>query len=95
MSVLSDGQDDAIVLLRRSLVVIIVAVVLAIGVFVSLDVGDMMLGRCGKLLKEMMHPVRHGRGEKKPKRGGDAQVQAALEFRKWFSGFHRQLRALS
>jgi hypothetical protein len=95
VSVLSDGQDAAIVLLRWSWVVIIVAVVLAIGVFVSLDVGDMMLGRCGKLLKKMMHPVRRGRGEKKPKPGGEAQVHAALEFRDWCSGFHLQLRALS
>jgi hypothetical protein len=52
----------------------VMAVLLAIGVFVSLDVGDMMLGRRGKSLEEMVHPVRRGSGEKKPKRGGDAQV---------------------
>ena len=52
----------------------VMAVLLAIGVFVSLDVGDMMLGSCGKLLEEMMHPVRRGGGEKKAKHSGDAQV---------------------
>ena len=52
----------------------VMAVLLAIGVFVSLGMSDMMLGRRRQLLEEMMHPVRCGSCEKKPKRGGDAQV---------------------
>ena len=75
MGILRDRQDDAIALLRRlSVLTIIVTVMRAIGVFVSLGMSDMMLGRRWELLEEMMHPVRRGRGEKKPERGGDAQV---------------------
>lgn len=74
MGVLRHGQDDAIALLRRFPIMMISVVMLLAAVGV-------MPGYCGRLLQEMMHPVRRGSGEKKPKRSGDAQVQAALEFR--------------
>jgi len=75
VGVLGDGQYDAIALLRRlSVMMIILAVLLAVGVLVRMDVSGMMLSRRGKLLEEMVYPMRRGRGEKKPQRGGDAQV---------------------
>lgn len=78
VSVLCDGQDDAIVLLRRSLVVIavviIVAMTFAVGVLVGQGMSGMILSGCGKLLEEMMHPVRCGRSEKKPECGGGAEI---------------------
>jgi hypothetical protein len=82
VGVLRHGQDDAIALLRRfPIVMISVVMLLAFGVLVSLAVGGVMPAYWGRLLREMMHPVRRGSGEKKPECGGDAQVQAALEFR--------------
>jgi hypothetical protein len=55
-------------------VMIIRAALIAIGVFVSLDVGDMIRSRRGKLLEEMVHPMRGGRDEKKPECGGGTQI---------------------
>lgn len=94
MSVLCDGQDDAIVLLRRPLVVIIVAMTFAGGVLVGQGMSGMMLSGRGKLLEEMMHPVRRGRSEKNPERRNDAQVYAALESRDWSSAVHRSESAI-
>jgi hypothetical protein len=75
VSVLRDRQDDAIGWLRwLSIMLTAVAMLLAVGVFVSLDVSGVMLSGRRKLLEEMMHSVRRGGGEKKPKRGGDAQA---------------------
>ena len=53
---------------------IAVAMLLAVGMLVRLDVSGMMLGGRRELLEEMVHPVQRGGGEKKPERGGDAQV---------------------
>lgn len=78
LGVLSDRQNHAIVLLRRPFavmtVMIIVAVMFAVGVSMSLVVSSLILTRSGKLLEEMVHPVRRGSGQKKPKSGGDAQI---------------------
>lgn len=59
-----------------------VVMLLAVGVLASLAVGGVMPGCCGRLLKEMVHPMGRGCSEKKPECGGDARVQAALELRK-------------
>lgn len=59
---------------------ILVAMLLAVGVLMSLGVGGRMAVCRGKLLEKVMHPVRRGGREKKPKRGGDAQVEAASSF---------------
>ncbi len=87
MGILCNGQDDAVVLRRRSLVLmtVMVAIVFAAAMPLSLNVGDMMFR---KLLEKMVHPMRCSRGDKKPKRDGEAQVQAASEFRDWSSGIH-------
>ena len=73
MGVLRNGQDDAIGLLRRPLVLatvmIMVTLMLATAIALSLN-----LERSGKLLEKMMHAVRCGRGDKKPKRSSEAQV---------------------
>ena len=73
VGVLRDGQDDAGVLPRRSLVLatvmIMVALMLATAIALSLN-----LESSGKLLEKMMHAVRCGRGDKKPKRSSEAQV---------------------
>ena len=76
VGVLGDRQDEAVVLLRRALVLtrIMVAIVLAAAKPLSSNVGDMMFERSGKLLKKMMHAVRSGGGDKKPKRGDEAQI---------------------
>ena len=89
MGILCNGQDDAVVLRRRSLVLmtVMVAIVLAAAMPLSLNVGNMMLSG-GKLLEKMVHPMRCSCGDKKPKRDGEAQVQAASEFRDWLSGIH-------
>jgi hypothetical protein len=87
MGILCNGQDDAVVLRRRSLVLmtVMVAIVFAAAMPLSLNVGDMMFR---KLLEKMVHPMRCSRGDKKPKRDGEAQVQAASEFRDGSSGIH-------
>jgi len=87
MGILCNGQDDAVVLRRRSLVLmtVMVAIVFAAAMPLSLNVGDMMFR---KLLEKMVHPMRCSCGDKKPKRDGEAQVQAASEFRDWSSGIH-------
>jgi len=64
---------------------VMVAIVFAAAMPLSLNVGDMMFR---KLLEKMVHPMRCSRGDKKPKRDGEAQVQAASEFRDWSSGIH-------
>ncbi len=75
MRVLSDGQDAAIVLLQRSLVVLTVMIIVAVMLTALLGVdGDLRPRRKNLPDEKMMHPVRRGRGEKKPERGGDAQV---------------------
>lgn len=51
-----------------------VAVLLAAGVLMSMNVGGTLLRRGRKLLEEMMHPMWCGSGEKKTKHGGDAKV---------------------
>ena len=72
MRVLRDAQDDAVVLLLRlRVVMIVVAVLRAVGV------GHALLGGRGELLEKMMHPVRRGGGEKKDKHRGHAQEQAS------------------
>ncbi|MGH7853341.1 MAG: hypothetical protein ACREP3_07855 [Candidatus Binatia bacterium] len=75
VGVLRDGQDAAIVLLRRlSIMLITVAMLRAVGVLVSLDViGKMLCGR-RKLLEEMVYPMRRRSDRKKPKCAGHAQV---------------------
>jgi hypothetical protein len=78
VSVLRDGQQDAIVLLRRMLavmtVVITMAMLLACGVLGSISVGGMVLCRGGNLLEGMVHPMRRGGDQKKAERRGNAQV---------------------
>jgi hypothetical protein len=82
VGILRDRQDGTIVSLRRlSIGATTVAMLLAIGMFVSQSVDGKMPGRCGNLFEVMVHPVRRGSGEKKPERGGDAQAHATLEFR--------------
>jgi hypothetical protein len=54
---------------------IVVAMMRAVGVLVGM--GDVLPGRRGKLLEEMMHPMRCGGGEKEDKRSRHAQEQPA------------------
>jgi hypothetical protein len=61
-------------------------VIVAVDMVVRLDLCCRVLGRRGNLLEEMMHPMRCGNGEKKPKCRGNAKVQAAFYFG---SGCHR------
>ena len=95
VGVLRDGQDEAVVLLRRALVLarvmIMVAIMLAAAMPLSLNLAD-MLESSGKLLKKMMHAMRRGGGAEKPKSDRDAEAQAASEFRNWSLGIHRQHR---
>lgn len=75
LSVLRDGEDGAIILLRRwTVTIVIMAMLLVIGVFVSMDVCRMMLGRRGKLLEKMVHRMRCGGDQEKPKSSRHTQV---------------------
>jgi hypothetical protein len=44
------------------------------GMIVSLFVSDAVRCRLGGLIEEMMHPMRRGGDQKKPKGGGNTQV---------------------
>ena len=66
MGVLRYGQDDAIALLQRFPVMMIIVIMLR-----AIDV---LLGRSGNLLEEMVHPMRRGGDQKNPENSGNAQV---------------------
>ena len=86
---LRDAQDDAVVLLLRlRVVMIVVAVSLAVGVLVSRNTGRALLGGRRKLLEEMMHPMRRGGGEKKAKGRSHAHKQAASNRKGCSSSYH-------
>jgi hypothetical protein len=76
VGVLRDGQDDAIGFLPWPsfviAVVMIITAMCAAGVFVSLGVSDMTLGRRWKFLEKMMHPMRRGRDQEETKRRSGA-----------------------
>jgi hypothetical protein len=88
--VLRDGQDHAVGFLLPPLTVI--AAVMIMGdsaVLVCFGVNGVMLGRFGQLLEEMMHPMGSGGDQEETKRGGGAQMEAALKLRDYSSCFHR------
>jgi hypothetical protein len=98
VGVLRNGQDHAIIFLLRPSVAIGIVMVMAVmggaGVIVGCGVSALMFGGAGQSLEEMMHPMGSGGDQEETKRGGGAQMEAALKLRDWSSGFHRVLKSI-
>jgi hypothetical protein len=98
VGVLRNGQDDAIIfLLRPSVAVGIVMIMAVMGVadmVVIFRVSGVTRGRFWRSLEEMMHPMGSGGDQEETKRGGGAQMEAALKLRDGSSGFHRVLKSI-
>jgi len=89
VGVLSNGQYDAIALLRcLPVIMMIVTVLRAIGVFVTLDASGVIFLRGGNLLEEMMDPMGRRKDQEEQKRDGCAQIETAPADRRLPSTFH-------